>query len=58
LDIAREIAGQARERGYEALPVPSAAGPGSKNPVMFVDRLTVTPNVLSSRPVSFGEEAS
>lgn len=58
LDIAREIAGQARERGYEALLVPSAADPGSKNLVMFVDRLTVTPNVLSSRPVSFGEEAS
>ena len=58
VSITREIARQARDRGYEALLVPSAADPGSKNLVVFLDKLTVIPNVLSSRPVSFREEAS
>lgn len=52
----REIAAQARESGYQALLVPSAAAAGSKNLVIFLDNLSVRPNVLSSRPVSFREK--
>lgn len=50
----RRIAAEARERGYVALVVPSAAAPGSKNLVIFLDRASTRPIVLSSRPVSFG----
>jgi RES domain-containing protein len=48
----RRIATETRERGYEALLVPSAAAPGSKNLVIFLDRTTERPNVLSSKLVS------
>jgi RES domain-containing protein len=49
----RRIAADARERGYAALLVPSAAAPGSKNLVIFLDRTARRPTVLSSKPVSF-----
>ncbi|MGH9684226.1 MAG: RES family NAD+ phosphorylase [Candidatus Acidiferrales bacterium] len=52
----REIAAEARERGYEALLVPSAAAPGSGNLVIFLDKVLARLNVLSSRPMSFREE--
>jgi filamentous hemagglutinin len=52
VNATRGIAAQAREQGYEALLVPSAAAPDSKNLVIFLDKLRVRPNVLSSRPVS------
>jgi RES domain-containing protein len=55
-NAAREIAAEAREQGYEALLVPSAAVPSSNNLVVFLDRLQTRPNVLSSRPVRFQEE--
>jgi RES domain-containing protein len=51
----REIAAKARERGYEALLVPSAAASGSKNLVIFLDKVSARPNVLSSKPVSLSE---
>jgi RES domain-containing protein len=54
-NAAREIAAHAREQGYEALLVASAAVPNSKNLVIFLDKLQTRPNVLSSRPVSFHE---
>ena len=53
VNLTREIAAEARARGYEALLVPSAAAAGSKNLVIFLDNLRVRPNVLSSRPISF-----
>lgn len=53
VNLTREVAARARERGYDALLVPSAAAAGSKNLVMFLDNLRVRPNVLSSRPISF-----
>ncbi len=56
INATRGIAAQARERGYEALLVPSAAARNSKNLVIFLDKLPERPNVLSSRPVSFPEE--
>ncbi len=56
INTTREIAAHARERGYEALLVPSAATANSKNLVIFLDKLPMRPNVLSSRPVSFREE--
>jgi RES domain-containing protein len=56
INATREIAARARERGYEALLVPSAAAANSKNLVIFLDKLPVRPNVLSSRPVSVREE--
>jgi RES domain-containing protein len=52
VNLTREIAAEARERGYEALLVPSAAA-GSKDLVIFPDNLRVRPNVLSSGPISF-----
>lgn len=56
VNATREIATQAREQGYQALLVPSAAAPNSNNLVIFLDKLPVRPNVLSSRPVSFHEQ--
>jgi RES domain-containing protein len=53
----RRIATEARERGYVALLVPSAAAPGSKNLVIFVDRAPARPIVLSSRPITLSETA-
>ena len=51
----RRIAAEAREQGYEALLVPSAAAVGSKNLVIFLDELSARPIVLNSKPVSLGE---
>jgi RES domain-containing protein len=51
----RNIAAEARNNGFEALLVPSAAAPGSKNLVMFLDKLAGIPNVLSSRPANLQE---
>lgn len=56
VNATREIAAQARERGYEALLVPSAAAPNSKNLVIFLDKLDARPRVLSSRPVRLTKE--
>jgi RES domain-containing protein len=52
----REIATQARERGYDALLVPSAAAPHSKNLVIFLDKLDARPRVLSSVPAHLTKE--
>jgi RES domain-containing protein len=49
----RRVASEARELGYGALLVPSAAVPASKNLVIFLDRTAEHPAVLSSKPVSF-----
>jgi filamentous hemagglutinin len=51
VNVTREIAAQARQHGYQALLVPSAADPNSKNLVIFPDRLAARPRVLSSRPL-------
>jgi RES domain-containing protein len=56
VNATREIAAQARERGYQALVVPPAAAPDSKNPVIFLDKLETRPRVLSSMPVRLTEE--
>jgi RES domain-containing protein len=55
LNKPRNIAAEARSHGFEALLVPSAAAPGSKNLVMFLDKLPGIPNVLSSRPAILQE---
>lgn len=55
LNTPRNLAAEARSNGFEALLVPSAAAPGSKNLVMFLDKLPGTPNVLSSRPANLQE---
>jgi RES domain-containing protein len=52
----RQIATQARQQGYEALLVPSAAVPGSKNLVIFLDRAPSGPIVVSSKPVKLSEK--
>ena len=54
----REIAAKAREHGYEALLVPSAAAPGSKNLVIFFDKISTRPIVASSKPVRFDEKTT
>jgi len=51
----RRIAAEARELGYAALLVPSAAELGSKNLVIFLDRAPAIPIVLSSKPIALGE---
>ncbi len=51
LNITRAIAAGARERGYAALLVPSAAAPTSENLVIFLDKLPTRPDVLSSKPI-------
>ena len=58
VNATREIAAQARQGGYQALLVPSAAVAGSKNLVIFLDILRLRPNVVSSRPVSLCEPTS
>jgi RES domain-containing protein len=55
LNTPRNIAAEARSNGFEALLVPSAAAPGSKNLVMFLDRLPRVPNILSSKPGNLQE---
>ena len=56
VNATRQIAAEARKRGYEGLLVPSASVAGSKNLVIFLDKASSRPNVLSSRPVSFREK--
>lgn len=56
LTATRRIAAEAREQGYEALLVPSAAAPESKNLVIFLDRVPAPPIVLSSKPVRLSEK--
>jgi RES domain-containing protein len=51
MNATREIAVQARERGYEGLLVSSVAVPGAKNLVIFLDKLPRPPLVLSSRTI-------
>ena len=53
VQVPRSIAVEAREKGFGALLVPSAAALDSKNLVIFLDKLPGTPNVLSSRPANF-----
>lgn len=55
LNATRAIAAEARQRGYQALLVPSAAASGFKNLVIFPDKASARPKVLSSKPVSLGE---
>ena len=49
LTIPRRLAQEARDTGYQAILAPSAAVPGAKNLVLFLDRLSAPPRVLSSR---------
>jgi RES domain-containing protein len=53
VNATRRVATEARELGYGALLVPSAAAPSSKNLVIFLDRTAEHPIVLSSTPVRF-----
>lgn len=55
LQVPRGIAAEARSKGFGALLVPSAAAPGAKNLVIFLDRLPGIPNVLSSKPANVQE---
>lgn len=57
VNATREIAADARGRGYQALLVPSAAAPGCKNLVIFPDRTPARPVVLSSIPITLSERA-
>jgi RES domain-containing protein len=52
----RQVAAEARERGYEGLLVTSAAVSGSNNLVIFLDKVSVLPIVLSCRSLNLGEK--
>jgi RES domain-containing protein len=54
--LTREIGAKAHRAGYAGLLVPSAARPGARNLVIFLDRLDETPAVLHSRPVSLSAD--
>ena len=54
VNVTRRVATNARDRGYEALLVPSAAAPGSNNLIVFLDRAQMRPVVLSSKPITLG----
>ena len=56
VNATRRVAADARERGYEALLVPSAAASGSKNLVIFLERALANPMVLSSKTIALGEK--
>jgi len=58
VNATRRIAVGAKERGYDALLVPSAAAVGSKNLVIFLDRAQTRPVVLSSKPITVGEKSA
>jgi RES domain-containing protein len=58
VNATRLVATEARERSYQALLVPSAAASGSKNLVIFLDKVSSLPNVLSSRPLRFREKTT
>jgi RES domain-containing protein len=58
VNATRRIATDARERGYDALLVPSAAAVGSKNLVIFLDRAQTWPVALSSKPITLGEKSA
>lgn len=51
--VTQGIARKAREAGFQGILVPSAAQPGSKNLVIFLDRLEELPTVVASKPVRF-----
>lgn len=51
--VTQEVARMAREDGFQGILVPSATQPGSKNLVIFLDRLEVLPKVVGSKPVRF-----
>ncbi len=53
---AREFAAEARRAEYQALLAPSVANPGSKNLVIFLDKLPEPPIMLTSKPVNFRAE--
>lgn len=57
LATTRRLAQEAREVGYQAVIVPSAAVPGSKNLVIFPDKVSRPPKLLHSRPVVLGSAA-
>ena len=50
--ITRQIAAEARSRGYQGLLVPSAASPGAKNLVVFAEGIAGNVQVLESRAIS------
>jgi RES domain-containing protein len=58
VNATRRIAAEARERDYEGLLVPSAAAPGSKNLVIFLDRALTRPIVISSKPIALRGKTS
>lgn len=51
LDLPRRLAREAKDAGFQALIVPSAAIPGERNVVLFLDTLGETPVLTASQPV-------
>lgn len=49
-EVTQRLGREARDAGYQVILAPSAAVPGAKNLVLFLDRLSAPPRVLSSRP--------
>lgn len=53
VSLTRSIGGAARSAGYQALLVPSAVREGSRNLVVFTDRLEKPIDIISSESVDF-----
>lgn len=51
--VTQGLARKAREAGFQGILVPSVAQPGSKNLVIFLDKLEEPPRVVASRPIRF-----
>ncbi|MGH9816139.1 MAG: RES family NAD+ phosphorylase, partial [Candidatus Acidiferrales bacterium] len=51
LDLPRRLAREAKDAGFQALIVPSAAIPEGRNVVLFLDTLSETPVLTASQPI-------
>jgi len=49
--VTQRLGREAREAGYQAILAPSAAVPGGKNLILFLDRLPSPPNLFRCTPI-------
>lgn len=49
-EVTQRLGREARDAGYQAILAPSAAVPGGKNLILFLDRLPFLPSIVRSSP--------